>query len=318
MAEKVKFGTSDLHVSKLNFGGNVFGWTLDESQSFKILDQFVDLGFNFIDTADIYSKWVPGNSGGESETIIGNWLKNRGKRDDIVITTKLGGEMGEGKKGLSAQYIHEAVEASLRRLQTDYIDLYVSHYDDGNTPVSDTIEAFNELIKAGKIRYIGASNFEPSRIEESNAFAKENNLSGYISLQPLYNLYDREKFESEYLPLVTKEELAVTSYYALASGFLSGKYRSENDASKSPRGEGIVNKYLNDRGKKIIKSLDIVADEVAATPAEVAIAWQLHKPFITTPIVSATSEKQLNELANAAVFSLSDSQVKQLDEASAY
>ncbi len=315
--EKRKLGRSDLLVSPLTFGGNVFGWTLDEKKSFEILDAFVDGGFNFIDTADTYSTWAPGNHGGESETIIGKWLKKSGKRTDVIIATKLGGDMGDGKKGLSAKYIKQEVEASLKRLQTDHIDLYQSHYDDPETPVSETMTAFNELIKEGKVRYIGASNFSAERIKESNDFARENNLQPYVSLQPLYNLYDRQKFENEYLKLVTDEGLGVIPYYALASGFLSGKYRSEADLGKSPRGQGIK-KYLDERGLRILKAMDKVAADQQASLSEIAIAWLLHKSYITSPIASATNEKQLKELLKGTALKLSAEQMQQLDEASAY
>lgn len=317
MADKKTVGKSDLRVSPIAFGGNVFGWTLDEKQSFRVLDAFVDAGFNFIDTADTYSTWVPGNRGGESETIIGNWLKQHGRRDSLVIATKLGGDMGNGKKGLSAKYVHEAVDASLKRLKTDYIDLYQSHYDDLDTPVSETMDAFNTLIKAGKIRHIGASNFTADRIAESNRYARENGLAAYVSLQPLYNLYDRQKFETEYLPLVKAEDLAVISYYALASGFLSGKYRSAADADKSPRGGAVVKQYLNERGTTILRALDDVAAEHHVPLAQVAIAWQLHKPFITAPIVSATSEHQLADIIGAASLKLTQDQLALLDDAGA-
>lgn len=282
-----------------------------------MLDAFTGAGFNFIDTADTYSKWAEGNRGGESETIIGNWLRKRGKRDDLVIATKLGGDLGDGKKGLSAGYVRRAVEASLSRLQTDYIDLYQTHYDDEATPVEETMEALNGLVKQGKVRYIGASNFKAERIAASNRFARDNDLHGYISLQPLYNLYDREKFEREYLPLVQDENLAVISYYALASGFLSGKYRSRNDLGKSPRGAK-AGGYLNERGLRILAALDEAAAALNATPAEVAIAWQLHKPYITAPIASATDEQQLEELTRAASLELSPAQVAALDQASAW
>jgi len=315
--EKRKLGISDLLVSPLTFGGNVFGWTLDEPRSFKILDAFVDAGFNFIDTADTYSKWVPGNQGGESETIIGNWLRKSGKRKEVVIATKLGGDLGGGKKGLSAKYIKEEVEASLKRLQTDYIDLYQSHYDDADTPVSETMTAFNGLIKEGKVRYIGASNLAAERIKESNGFARKNNLQPYVSLQPLYNLYSRQKFEEEYLKLVRDEHLAVLPYYSLASGFLTGKYRSESDLDKSPRGEGIK-KYLDERGLKILTAMDKVAAEQQVELSQIAIAWLLHKPFITSAIASATKEKQLNELIKGSSLQLSGEQMAALDKASAY
>jgi aryl-alcohol dehydrogenase-like predicted oxidoreductase len=315
--EKRKLGRSDLLVSPLTFGGNVFGWTLDEKKSFEILDAFVDGGFNFIDTADTYSTWAPGNHGGESETIIGKWVKKSGKRTDVIIATKLGGDMGDGKKGLSAKYIKQEVEASLKRLQTDHIDLYQSHYDDPETPVSETMTAFNELIKEGKVRYIGASNFSAERIKESNDFARENNLQPYVSLQPLYNLYDRQKFENEYLKLVTDEGLGVIPYYALASGFLSGKYRSEADLGKSPRGQGIK-KYLDERGLRILTAMDKIAADQQASLSEIAIAWLLHKSYITSPIASATNEKQLKELLKGTALKLSAEQMQQLDEASAY
>ncbi len=315
--EKRKLGKSDLLVSPLTFGGNVFGWTLNETESFKILDAFVDAGFNLIDTADTYSTWVPGNHGGESETIIGNWLKKSGKRQNVIIATKLGGDMGNGKKGLSAKYIKEEVEASLKRLQTDHIDLYQSHYDDPETPVSETMSAFNELIKEGKVRYIGASNFYAARIKESNDFARQNNLQPYISLQPLYNLYDRQKFENEYLKLVTDEGLGVIPYYSLASGFLSGKYRSEADFGKSPRGQGIK-KYLDERGLRILKAMDKIAADQQASLSEIAIAWLLHKSYITSPIASATKENQLKELLNGTALKLTSEQIHQLDEASSY
>jgi aryl-alcohol dehydrogenase-like predicted oxidoreductase len=315
--EKRKLGSSGLWVSPLTFGGNVFGWTLDEAGSFKVLDTFADVGFNFIDTADTYSKWVPGNHGGESETIIGNWLKKSGKRKDMIITTKLSSDMGNGKKGLSAKYIKEEVEASLQRLQTDYIDLYQSHYDDPQTPVEETMTAFNDLIKEGKVRYIGASNLSADRIKASNDFARKNNLSPYISLEPLYNLYDREKFETEYASLAKNEPLAVLPYYSLASGFLTGKYRSEADFNKSLRGQG-MKKYLNGRGSKILSAMDEVAKEQHVPLSEIAIAWLLHKPLVTSAIASATSEKQLNELIHAASLKLSNEQMANLDEASAY
>jgi len=315
MTNKRKLGQSTLEISPIAFGGNVFGWTLNEQASFKILDAWVDGGYNFIDTADTYSTWVPGNKGGESEAIIGNWFAKRGKRDDIVLATKLGGDMGGSKKGLKASYIKEAVEASLRRLKTDYIDLYQTHYDDKSTPVEETMEALNELIKEGKIRYIGASNFEPERIKQSNIFAKKNKLEPYITLQPLYNLFDRERFEREYLKLVEEEQLAVLNYYALASGFLSGKYRKESDLDKSPRGAG-VKKYLNERGTKILTALDDVAANQQVTQAQIAIAWLLHKPYITAPIASATNEKQLNDLMAAATIQLTSTEVTLLDHAS--
>lgn len=310
-------GKSTLSVAPIAFGANVFGWTLNEKESFKILDEFVDNGFNLIDTADTYSTWVPGNEGGESETIIGNWIKQGNKRDRIILATKFGGDMGQGKKDLSAKYMREAVEKSLKRLQTDYIDLYQSHYDDLETPVEETMEAFNQLVKEGKVRFIGASNLSAERIESSLKVSQENNWASYVSIQPLYNLYEREKFETEYASLVNKYELGVLNYYALASGFLSGKYRSEKDLSLSQRGPGIK-KYLGKRGFKILSALDTLALKYNATQARIAIAWLLHKPGITAPIASATNTEQLFELLKAASLDLSKEDVEYLDQESAW
>lgn len=317
MANNRKLGNSDLLVPTVTFGGNVFGWTIDEGTSFKLLDRWVDHGFNFIDTADSYSKWVPGNKGGESETIIGKWLKRTGRRPQVLIATKVGSAMGENRKGLSASYIRSAVESSLRRLQTDYIDLYQSHHDDPGVPVSETMQIFNDLIREGKVRYIGASNLSASRIRESNDFARKNTLEPYISLQPLYNLMEREKFEREYSSLVEEEGLGVLSYYSLASGFLTGKYRSEADLYKSPRGEG-VKKYLNERGIRILKAMDEVAAESGIHLSQVAIAWLIQQPLITSAIASATDDTQLGQLIFASDFTLSKEQLKKLNEASAY
>lgn len=312
-----KLGASDLEVSPLTFGGNVFGWTMDQTASFKILDSFLAAGFNFIDTADIYSSWVPGNVGGESETIIGKWLKKTGKRKDVIIATKLGTDMGNGKIGLSAKYMKQAVEASLKRLGTDYIDLYQSHIDDDATTVEETMTAFNELIKEGKIRYIGASNLSAERIKASNDFARVNSMQPYISLQPCYNLYDRQKFETEYSKLVQDKALGVIPYYSLASGFLTGKYRDDADLDKSKRGQG-VKKYLNERGFKILVVMDEVGRELNVPISQIAIAWLLHKSLITAPIASATSEHQLVELLHATTLSLTKGQMSSLDLASAF
>jgi aryl-alcohol dehydrogenase-like predicted oxidoreductase len=317
MGNKIKLGKSELLVSPLTFGGNVFGWTLNEQESFKMLDDFIGAGFNFIDTADTYSKWVSGNQGGESETIIGNWLMKNGKRKDVIIATKVGGRMRGNKKGLSAKYIKEAAEASLKRLSTDYIDLYQSHYDDSETAIPETMTAFNALIKEGKVRYIGASNLSAERIKESNDFARKNYLTRYISLQPLYNLHDRQKFENQYLELVMEESLAVIPYYSLASGFLTGKYRNEADLGKSQRGQGI-RKYLNERGLRILAAMDQVAEEQNVQLSQIAIAWLLHKPFITSAIASSTRENQLSELIQATTLKLTDRQISKLDSASAY
>ncbi|TCK80639.1 aldo/keto reductase [Albibacterium bauzanense] len=315
--KKRTIGKSTLSVAPIAFGANVFGWTLNEKESFKILDEFVDNGFNLIDTADTYSTWVPGNVGGESETIIGNWIKQGNKRDRIILATKFGGDMGQGKKDLSAKYMKEAVEKSLKRLQTDYIDLYQSHYDDLETPVEETMEAFNQLVKDGKVRFIGASNLSAERIESSLKVSQANNWASYVSIQPLYNLYEREKFETEYALLVNKYELGVLNYYALASGFLSGKYRGEKDLNLSERGPGIK-KYLGKRGFKILSALDTLALKYNATQARIAIAWLLHKPGITAPIASATNTEQLFELLKAASLDLSKEDVEYLDQESAW
>lgn len=315
--KKRTLGASDLTVAPIAFGANVFGWTLDEQASFKILDEFVDHGFDLIDTADTYSTWVPGNKGGESETIIGNWLKNSGKRNQVIIATKLGGDMGQGKKDLSAAYVRKAVEASLKRLQVDHIDLYQTHYDDLDTPVEETLEALNKLVEEGKVRYIGTSNLSTERIKSSLEASAANNWASYISIQPLYNLHEREKFETEYRDLVRENNLAVLNYYALASGFLSGKYRSEADLNKSQRGPGIK-KYLDDRGLRILSALDEVSAAHGVAQATVAIAWLLHKPEVTGPIASATTSAQLEDLLKSANLELSSEDMARLDEASAY
>lgn len=313
--EKRTIGSSSLSVAPLAFGGNVFGWTANESTSFQLLDAFVAAGFNLIDTADVYSRWVPGNSGGESETIIGNWLRKSGKRDEVVIATKLGAELAPDKKGLSKGYIERAVEDSLRRLQTDYIDLYQSHYDDPATPIEETLEAFSRLIKSGKVRFIGASNFTPERLKESMEISARHGYPAYQSLQPEYNLYDRQKYEQEYEPLVMQYGLGVLNYYSLASGFLTGKYRSEADLSKSPRGQGIK-KYLTDRGFRILTALDEVAEQYAATPAQISLAWLMAHRGITAPIASATSVEQLHDIAKAAELKLDEAAISQLTAAS--
>jgi aryl-alcohol dehydrogenase-like predicted oxidoreductase len=310
-----KLGRSGLEVSPLAFGGNVFGWTADEPTSLRLLDQFVDHGFNFIDTADMYSKWVPGNKGGESETIIGKWLKKPGNRGRVVIATKVGMEMGPDKKGLKPAYIQRAVEDSLRRLQTDHIDLYQSHVDDADTPLIDTLGAFEKLIRAGKVRAIGASNYSAERFEEALAVSLKHSLPRYESIQPLYNLYDREDFEQKMRAVCAKAGVGVISYFSLASGFLTGKYRSEADLGKSARGQG-VKKYLNERGLRILGALDSIAAETAATPARVALAWLMARPGITAPIASATSPAQLDELFAATKLKLERSALERLDAAS--
>ncbi|WP_075180871.1 aldo/keto reductase [Pantoea sp. 1.19] len=310
-------GRSPLQVPPLTFGGNVFGWTVDEATSFSLLDALVDNGLFFIDTADVYSRWVPGNQGGESETLIGKWLKKSGKRDRIVLATKVGMDLGEGKTGLSARWIRAAVEASLTRLQTDRIDLYQAHRDDADTPLEETLQAFDDLIRAGKVRVIGASNYSGARLEAALQVSEQHGLARYETLQPEYNLYDRRDYEQDLAPVVSRHGLGVINYYALASGFLSGKYRTPADAAKSARGQGVVDKYLNDRGRGILQALDAVAAEQNASVTQVALAWQIARPGITAPIVSATSLSQLHELVRAATLTLTPAQRDAIDRASA-
>ena len=312
-------GRSGLATAPLVFGGNVFGWTADKATSFDLLDTFVDGGFNLIDTADIYSRWAPGHSGGESETIIGQWLAASGKRHRVLIATKVGkpmGEEGSGRAGLSRHWVRQAVEDSLRRLQTDHIDLYQSHDDDAATPLEETLSAFAELMKEGKVRAIGASNHSAPRLAEALATSHRLGLPRYETLQPLFNLADRAPFEAELQPLCLAEGLGVINFFGLARGFLTGKYRSEADLGKSPRGSGIKG-YLNERGQRILAALDAVAAEHGATPAQVALAWQMAQPGITAPIVSATSVAQWQELAGAARLALTAAQIERLTLASA-
>ncbi|HEU5414585.1 MAG TPA: aldo/keto reductase [Candidatus Angelobacter sp.] len=314
--EKRRLGNSSLEVSRLCFGGNVFGWTADEGTSFKLLDSFLDAGFNFVDTADSYSTWVAGHKGGESETVIGKWFKARGNRDKVILATKVGSEVA-GRKGLSRDYILSEVEESLRRLQTDYIDLYQSHRDDANTPVEETLEAYARLVKQGKVRVIGASNFSPERLEMSLQASRKHGYARYESLQPNYNLYDRTDYETKLEPLCVEENLGVIPYFSLASGFLTGKYRTQADLEKSARGK-FVQKYMNDRGLRIVAALEQVAKEKGSTAARIAIAWLMARPSITAPIASATSLEQLNELVEAARLKLDAETVAILNEASAY
>ncbi|MBV8856355.1 MAG: aldo/keto reductase [Acidobacteria bacterium] len=314
--EKRRLGNSGLEVAPLAFGGNVFGWTVDEPTSFRLLDAFVAEGFDLIDTADAYSRWVPGNQGGESETVIGRWLKKSGNRGKVVIATKVGMEMGPGRKGLSAGHIVRSAEESLRRLQTDYIDLYQSHLDDPDTPQEETLEAYGRLVEQGKVRAVGASNFSAGRLAEALRLSGERGLPRYESLQPLYNLCERAAFEESLEPLCVEQNVGVISYYSLASGFLTGKYRSEEDLSKSPRGRG-VKKYLDERGFRILAALDEVAARHASTPARVALAWLIARPSVTAPIASATSLEQLNDLAESVRLKLDDASVELLNRASA-
>jgi aryl-alcohol dehydrogenase-like predicted oxidoreductase len=307
-----ELGRSGLHLAPLVLGGNVFGWTADEPTSFAVLDAFVAGGGNAIDTADVYSAWVPGHAGGgQSETVIGKWLARRGRRDDVLIFTKVGMELVPDKKGLSKAYIKRAVEDSLRRLQTDYIDLYQSHKDDESLPVTEPLEAYAELLKEGKIRAIGASNFKPERLQAA-LDAAQDGLPRYESLQPEYNLYDRAEFEQHDLPIVQASGIGVIPYFGLAAGFLTGKYRSEADLSKSQRGTGIGKKYLNDKGFKILKALDAVAGRHGISPAQVALAWLMQAPGITAPIASGTSPEQVQELTKAMRVQLTPADVAEL------
>jgi aryl-alcohol dehydrogenase-like predicted oxidoreductase len=308
-------GRSPLQVAPLAFGGNVFGWSADEPRSFELLDAFVDHGFNLIDTADVYEAWVPGNEGGESETIIGNWLKKSGKRDRVVIATKVG--KWARYPGLAPTNIKEAVEDSLRRLKTDHIDLYQSHEDDAKVPLEETLRAFDDLVKAGKVRVIGASNYSANRLADALSTSGSKGLSRYESLQPEYNLMDRAGFEEGLQPLCVKEDVGVISYYSLASGFLSGKYRSEADLEKSKARGGSVKKYLTERGRRVLAALDEVAEAHAAKPAQVALAWVMAQPAITAAIASATTVEQLDELATSAALMLRDDELTKLRDASA-
>jgi aryl-alcohol dehydrogenase-like predicted oxidoreductase len=310
-------GRSGLSIAPIMLGTNVFGWSADKAASFKILDAFVDAGFNAIDTADSYSRWVPGHSGGESETIIGDWLRSSGKRARVVIATKVGADMGDGKC-LRKDYILRSAEASLRRLQVDCIDLYQTHFDDEVTPVEETLAAYAQLIAQGKVRAIGASNVSPARLNASLAASGTLGLPRYQSLQPLYNLHDRQKFEQEYEPICLAENLGVICYYALAAGFLSGKYRSVDDAAKNPARGAKVKAYFDARGLAILKALDAVATRTGATPAQVALAWLIARKSVTAPIVSATNLAQLSDILKAADIELSGEDIAALDQASAY
>jgi len=310
-----KIGNSGLEIAPLVLGGNVFGWTINPAQSFKILDAFVDEGLNAIDTADVYSRWAPGNKGGESETILGQWLKQSGKRDRVLVFTKVGMDMDENKKGLRKDYILRAVEDSLRRLQTDHIDLYQSHTDDESTPLDETLEAYAQLISAGKVRAIGASNYSGARLQQALDVSAQHHLPRYECLQPHYNLVHRADYEHDLEPVVLRNHIGVIPYYALASGFLSGKYRTQADLGDKPRGAG-AGKYLNQHGLRVLNCLDEVAREMNSTPARVALAWLITRPSITAPIASATSLDQLHDLCEATRLHLRPESIEKLNKAS--
>jgi aryl-alcohol dehydrogenase-like predicted oxidoreductase len=312
---KRPLGKSSLSVAPLAFGGNVFGWSVDEKRAFELLDAFVDAGFNLIDTADVYPAWVPGNRGGESETMIGNWLKRSGKRDQVVLATKVG--KWNEQPGLSPLNIRQAVEGSLRRLQTDRIDLYQAHEDDASTPLHETLGEFARLIGEGKVRAIGASNYSADRLAEALQVSRERGLPRYESIQPEYNLVSRTGYEKELEPLARREDIGVICYYALASGFLTGKYRSAADLARSAARGKAAQRYLNPRGLQVLAALDAVAAAHHATPAQVALAWLMARPGLTAAIASATSVEQLTELLGAAELRLGDDEIAQLDLASA-
>jgi aryl-alcohol dehydrogenase-like predicted oxidoreductase len=313
--EKRKLGTTGFEVAPLALGGNVFGWTADEPMSFRLLDQFVDAGFNLIDTADSYSRWVTGHQGGESETVIGRWIARRGRHDDVVIATKVGSDMGQGHKILRRDYILQAAEASLRRLQVDCIDLYQSHWDDENTPFEETLAAYDRLIRDGKVKAIGASNLSAARLAAALDASTAKGLPRYATLQPHYNLYERAGFEGDLQALCQRERLGVIPYFALAAGFLTGKYRSEADFDKSPRGPG-MKKFLNPRGLRILDALGEVSRRQHATPAQVSLAWLMTRPAVTAPIASATNPDQLREILGAASLRLDADAIQALESAS--
>ena len=314
--KKRKLGKSNIEIAPLALGANVFGWTADEPTSFRLLDAFVDAGLNLIDTADVYSVWVPGHVGGESETVIGNWLKRSGRRKDVVIATKGGNVMSPEKKGLSKAYILQAAEDSLRRLQTDSIDLYQSHVDDPATPIEETLEAYAELVRAGKVKAIGASNFTAERLTASLEASKQHGYPSYVTLQPHYNLVERADYETNLEPVCVANGIGVIPYFGLASGFLTGKYRSQADLSKSPRGSR-VQKYLDERGLRVLSALDEVAKRHHSTPARVALAWLIARPSITAPIASATNLDQLKDLIAATELELDRDSIEILNRASA-
>ncbi|QEH39606.1 aldo/keto reductase [Chitinophaga sp. XS-30] len=315
--EKRSLGNTGLEIAPLMFGGNVFGWTADEEMSYRLLDEFTDAGFNAIDTADTYTAWVPGNTGGDSERLIGKWLQRTGKRDQVVIATKVGGKFSEEKKGLKKEYILSQVEDSLQRLQTDYIDLYQSHYDDPETPIEETLEAFTILVKSGKVRAIGASNITVDRLADSIITSEDNDFATYQTLQPEYNLFDRERYEQEFEQFALINKIAVIPYFSLASGFLTGKYRAKADIAGSSR-EKYLDKYFTERGFKILNALENVAAQYDSKPAVVALAWLLTRPGIAAPIASATNPEQLKDMMASVSLKLDKGDLDILNSASAY
>lgn len=312
---KRRLGKTGIEISPLVLGGNVFLWTADQAASIAVLDRFVDAGFETIDTADVYSSWVPGHAGGESERLIGDWMAARGRRDRTIVITKVGSDMGPGKKGLSAAYIAEAVDASLQRLRTDYIDVYLSHWPDPAVPYEETLGAYEKLLRAGKVRAIGASNLDAAQLRASLDAASASGLPRYDVLQPEYNLYDRGGFDGPLRDLVLAEDIGVVTYFSLARGFLTGKYRSDADLGQSPRGGG-VRGYLNPRGTRILDALDRIADRHGAKPAEVALAWIAARPGVTAPIASATTVEQVDSLIRSASLTLTKADMDALDAAS--
>jgi aryl-alcohol dehydrogenase-like predicted oxidoreductase len=314
--QKRKLGNTGFEVAPLALGGNVFGWTADEAMSFKLLDAYVGAGFNLIDTADSYSRWVKGHKGGESETVIGRWIAERGRHHDVIIATKVGSDMGQGHKVLRRDYILQACDASLRRLRVDSIDLYQSHWDDENTPLEETLSAYDQLLRQGKVKAIGASNLSAPRLQQALDVATDTKLPHYATLQPHYNLYERASFEGELQSLCVRENLGVITYFSLAAGFLTGKYRSEADFKKSARGPG-MKKFMNPRGVKILHALDEVSTHYSATPAQIALAWLIVRPGVTAPIASATNPDQLKEILRSTELKLDAESIAVLDRASA-
>ncbi|TXS95943.1 aldo/keto reductase [Parahaliea maris] len=313
--KKVSLGNSDIAIAPLVFGGNIFGWTVDKTQSFALLDALVDQGVNMVDTANVYSAWVPGHQGGESESIIGDWLQSSGKREQVVLASKVGMPMGDGSSGLSAANIVRSADASLKRLKTDYIDVYYAHLDDRDTPFAESLEAFQTLIESGKVRAIASSNYDADRLAECLQVAWDNGLPRFVAHQPEYNLYDRRGYEGKLEKVCKENGLGVVSYFSLASGFLSGKYRTAEDLASSAR-RTMVDKYLTDRGLAILAALDTIANRNQATLAATALAWIIHRDSVTAPIASATSMEQLQELVNGATLALSEDDMAMLNAAS--